>query len=287
MGRGLSALMAEVGVGAGDALPVSDRTVDIASIVPNPEQPRRNFDREKLEELASSIAQRGILQPIIVRPVASDRGQYQIVAGERRWRAAQIAKVHEVPVIIRDLSDGEVVEVAIIENIQRSDLSPMEEAAAYRHLIDRFGHTQEKLASVLGKSRSHVANCLRLLSLPEEVREQVRSGKLSAGHARTLVGQPNAPEMAERIVEGGLTVREAEAMARGGAAPRPGTRGQRAEKDADTAALEGDLTGALGLRVRIDHGAAGDGGRVSITYRTLDDLDALCELLSHGLQRNH
>jgi ParB family chromosome partitioning protein len=278
--------MADVGVGAGDAAPRSDRMVDTASLIPNPDQPRRDFDPEKLRELADSIVRRGVLQPIIVRPDRNTDGMFQIVAGERRWRAAQMARVHEVPVAIRDLSDSEVFEIAIIENIQRADLSPIEEARGFRQLMDRFGHTQEQIATLLGKSRSHVANLLRLLTLPEPVLAHLQAGRLSAGHARTLVGQPDAERIAERILAGGLNVRDAEALAKAKRTPKRNKEGTSEARDADTRALEGDLSSALGLSVRISHGAAGDGGRMTIAYRDLDQLDALCALLSHGLQRN-
>ena len=287
LGRGLSALMADIAPSpAPDGVRSSDLSVPVDRLHPNPDQPRRTFAPEALEELAGSIRERGIIQPLIVRPLASRPGHYQIVAGERRWRAAQIAQVHDVPVLVRDYDDPTVLEVAIIENIQRADLNPVEEAAAYRQLMDRFGHTQDRLAEALGKSRSHIANTLRLLSLPEDVLSLVRGGALSAGHARALVGLPDAAALARRIVVGGLSVREAEKLARAGAeggrkpgsGPRP--RGGAPEKDADTRALEADLAATLGLGVSIDHAPEGEGGRLVLTYRTLDQLDDLCRLLT-------
>ncbi|MEM7711076.1 MAG: ParB/RepB/Spo0J family partition protein, partial [Pseudomonadota bacterium] len=287
MGRGLSALMADVGVGPGDAVPDGDRLVQIERVHPNPGQPRRTFDAAALEDLTRSVAQKGILQPLIVRPSRSIPNDYEIVAGERRWRAAQAARLHEIPVVIRDFDDGEVLEVAIIENIQRSDLSALEEASGYRHLMDRFGHTQEQVSEILGKSRSHVANHLRLLSLPDTVRDYLADGRITAGHARALLTSTNPETLVQQVVSKDLSVRETEALVKAGkgtAAPRR----QKApvEKDTDTRALEGDLSAALRMKVAIDHGAAGDGGRLSIRYKSLEQLDALCRLLSEGMERN-
>lgn len=288
MGRGLSALMADVGVVAGDAVPVSDRLVPIERLHPNPGQPRRSFDPDQLADLSRSIAKKGVLQPLIVRPSRTSDGAYEIVAGERRWRASQAANLHEIPVIIRDFDDSEVLEVAIIENIQRADLSPLEEASGYRHLMERFGHTQEQVSEILGKSRSHVANHLRLLSLPPAVRDHLEAGRISAGHARALLTAPNAEHLVEQVVSKDLSVRETEALAK--AAKQPITPKSQARtgsaKDADTRALEGDLSAALGMRVTIDHGAAGDGGRLSIRYNSLEQLDGLCQALSEGLERH-
>jgi ParB family chromosome partitioning protein len=287
LGRGLSALMADIAPPAPqEPARSADLSVPVDRLHPNPDQPRRTFAPEALQELAGSIRERGIIQPLIVRPLATQPGHYQIVAGERRWRAAQIAQVHDVPVLVRDYDDPTVLEVAIIENIQRADLNPVEEAAAYRQLMDRFGHTQDKLAEALGKSRSHIANTLRLLSLPEDVLSLVRGGALSAGHARTLVGHPDASALARRIIVQGLSVRDTEKLARtaaeggrrSGSGPR--ARGGLVEKDADTRALEADLAATLGLGVSIDHALEGEGGRLVLTYRTLDQLDDLCRLLS-------
>lgn len=284
LGRGLSALMADVSNDQADSTdqPTTGRRADtsipIEQIVPNPDQPRRNFSDANLEELAQSIREKGIIQPLIVRA----RGdEYEIVAGERRWRAAQIAKLHEIPVILRDYTDTEVLEVAIIENIQRSDLNAIEEAAGYRQLMDRFGHTQEKLAEALGKSRSHIANLLRLLNLPEDVQEMLKAGKLSAGHARALVTAENPSVLAAQVVSGDLSVRETEKLAsQGRSETKPAKKPSIEEKDADTKALEGDLSAALKMRVTISHEAGTENGIVSIRYNSLEDLDTLCRLLS-------
>ena len=283
LGRGLSALMADVNFAVPDGGEPGTRGPDrvlIAALFPNPNQPRTDFPRDALDELASSIRKNGVIQPLIVRP-SGQPGQYQIVAGERRWRAAQLAGLHEVPVVIRMLSDAEVVEIAIVENIQRADLNVIEEALAYRQLIDRFGHTQEKVAEALSKSRSHVANLLRLLTLPEEVLVMLRSGTLTAGHARALVTKPNAVELAQRIVKSALSVRETERLAQdlkpGGVQKR---RREPIEKDADTRALETDLSANLHMLVRIEHFGVDEGGTLSVRYRTLDDLDVLCDVLS-------
>ena len=283
LGRGLSALMADVNsavpAGGEPAARGPDRLL-IAAIFPNPNQPRTDFPQDALDELAASIKINGVIQPLIVRP-SGQPGQYQIVAGERRWRAAQLAGLHEVPVVIRVLSDAEVVEIAIIENIQRADLNVIEEAMAYRQLVDRFGHTQEKLAEALSKSRSHVANLLRLLTLPEEVLVMVRNGTLTAGHARALVAKPNAVELAQRIVKSGLSVRDTERLAKSSEPERVQKRRRGSiEKDADTRALETDLSANLHMLVRIEHFGIDDGGTLTVRYRTLDDLDLLCDVLS-------
>ena len=287
LGRGLSALMADVNLDPSRGSPTQpvrrlDVLVPVEKIVPNPDQPRRDFDPEALQDLANSLKQKGVIQPLIVRAIpGTDR--YEIVAGERRWRAAQIAKLHELPVVIREFNDTEVLEIAIIENIQRADLNAIEEALAYRQLMNRFGHTQEKIAEALSRSRSHIANLLRLLALPEDVQSYVKDGALSAGHARALITTPNPSALARQVVERSLSVRETEALARKAAQPeaKPAPRaGRQDHKDADTRALEADLSANLGMLVRIDHGAAGDGGKVTISYRTLDDLDLLCRALS-------
>lgn len=285
LGRGLSALMADVAVEIDpqttDRPRRPDLLVPVERLVPNPNQPRRDFQPEALQELASSIRSRGVIQPLIVRDMGD--GRYEIVAGERRWRAAQLAQVHELPVIIREFTDSEVIEVAIIENIQRADLNAIEEALAFRQLMDRFGHSQEKLAEALSKSRSHIANLLRLLNLPEDVQTFVREGKLTAGHARALITAPNASELARQVLAKNLSVREVEALARDpskkGTGKASGPRA-KSDKDADTRALENDLSANLNMRVTIDHAGVGDGGVLSIRYRTLDDLDLLCRALS-------
>ncbi len=289
LGRGLSALMADVEPQGGEVPETprrADRVVPVEKIVPNPDQPRRTFTDEQLKELASSIRSKGVIQPLIVRVSPKDSALYEIVAGERRWRAAQLAQLHELPVIVREFDDTEVLEIAIIENIQRADLNPIEEAAGYRQLMFKFGHTQEKLAEALGKSRSHIANMMRLLNLPEGIQEHVSEGRLSAGHARALITAPNAEELAQDVVAKGLSVRETERLVKQATpkeGPRKGTPGGFSmEKDADTKALEGDLSAALGMKVSIDHKASDESGRVTIGYKNLEQLDALCALLSQS-----
>lgn len=286
LGRGLSALMADITVSApAENAPTSRRAdmVPIERLAPNPDQPRRSFSDDALQELAASIRQKGVLQPLIVRP-KGDR--FEIVAGERRWRAAQIAQLHELPVLIRDFDDTEVLEVAIIENIQRSDLNAIEEAFAFRQLMDRFGHTQERLAVALSKSRSHIANLLRLLNLPEDVQTMVKDGKISAGHARALITAPNASELARQVAIRGLSVRETEELVRKVPTDRQGATGGRgrgqgaAEKDADTRALEGDLSANLKMAVSIQHEPGSNRGVLAIRYNTLEELDLLCRVLS-------
>lgn len=288
LGRGLSALMADIRVDAANGTAPArrpDAMVPVDRILPNPRQPRRTFAPEALADLAASIRLKGVLQPLIVRP--SDDGRYELVAGERRWRAAQIAQLHEVPVLVRDYDDTEVLEVALIENIQRADLNAIEEAAAYRQLMDRFGHTQERLAEALSKSRSHVANLMRLLSLPDEVQQDVIDGRLSAGHARALITAPNPAELARIVIAKGLTVRATEDLVRRTAVPaeirrmaaRAG-RASRAEKDPDTRAIESDLAAALELPVDIRHEAGTGRGTLTIGFNTYEELDMLCRTLS-------
>ena len=272
LGRGLSALLdeveapAEVGRAGVSELPVE-------AIKANPAQPRRRFDDADIEELAASIREKGVLQPILVRP-AVFAGQYEIVAGERRWRAAALAGLRQMPALVRSLSDAEVLEIAIVENVQRVDLSPIEEAEGYRALMDRFGRTQAEVAQVVGKSRVHVANALRLLQLPEPVKAMVREGRLTAGHARPLIGSADAERLAIEVADKGLTVRQAETLARA----RPAA--PRKRKDADTAALENDLSEVLGLQVEIRD--AGGAGELRIRYSSLEQLDDLCRRLTRG-----
>jgi ParB family transcriptional regulator, chromosome partitioning protein len=287
LGRGLSALMADVAIETGAAEQTTpsrrpDRMIPIERISPNADQPRRAFSQAALEELAASIREKGIIQPLILRPDPADSERYQIVAGERRWRAAQLAQLHDVPALIRELDDTEVLEIAIIENIQRADLNAVEEAAAYQQLMTRFGHTQERLADALGKSRSHIANLLRLLTLPEGVQTMLRDGRLSAGHARALITTPNPEELARQVVTRGLSVRETEKLAKAGLSAPVQRKPPRPDKDADTRALEGDLSAALGMGVEINHGGEGEGGTVVIAYKTLEQLDDLCRRLSGG-----
>lgn len=276
LGRGLSALMADVAPVAETATPRNVLAVEL--LEPNPDQPRRDFPSAALQELAASIRTKGVVQPLIVR--AAKNGKYQIVAGERRWRAAQMAGLHEVPVLVRDYNDEEVLEIAIIENIQRADLNAVEEALAYRQLMDRFGHTQEQLASSLSRSRSHIANTLRLLALSEPVLSMLRAGTLTAGHARALITSPRAEELALQVVGRGLSVRETEKLASKVILPHSVRRAKPVEKDADTIAIENDLSANLRMTVRITHNGPDDGGTIVINYRTLDQLDMVCDVLS-------
>lgn len=283
LGRGLSALMADVHLAGPDQTNAPRRAeqhLPVDKLEPNPQQPRLDFKQDELESLADSIRQKGVIQPLIVRRKAG-RDVYEIVAGERRWRAAQLAQLHEVPVVIRDLSDTEVLEIAIIENIQREDLNAIEEALGFRQLMTRFGHTQEKLAEALSRSRSHVANLLRLLTLPTDVQDMVRDGAISAGHARALIGSPKATDLAAQIVAKGLSVRETERLMKDQAAPKSGKQTSKSsDKDADTRALEADLAANLKMAVRIEHSSGGEAGQLTISYKSLDDLDKLCQLLS-------
>lgn len=283
LGRGLSALLGDIEreQPPGVDQPASDgiQQIAIADIRPNPGQPRRHFDEEALDELAASIAARGMLQPIVVRKAEDG---YQIVAGERRWRAAQRARLHEVPALIRTLSDAETLEIAIIENIQRADLNAIEEAEAYQRLIDEFGHSQEALGKFVNKSRSHVANLLRLLELPAGVRRRVAEGALSMGHARALITAEDPEALAGEVARRGLSVRDTERLARqakGQVAPRPRAGAQpAATPDADILALERQLGDMLGLAVQIGH--EGEGGMVTLRYSSLDQLDMICQRLS-------
>ena len=286
LGRGLSALMADIDSGPASETPTTPRASDsvlpIEKISANPDQPRRDFKQDDLDDLATSIAGRGIIQPIIVRPAPDRDGFYQIVAGERRWRAAQQAKLHEVPVLIRDFNDEQLLEVAIIENVQRADLNAVEEAQSYRALMDRFGHTQEQVSSALGKSRSYIANILRLLNLPTEVQQYVRQGDLSVGHARTLIGNENASALAKAMIKGNLSVREAEKLVKQGLNAKSSSKRSPISKDADTRAVETDLGAAINMGVSIDHKAGSESGKVTISYKTLDELDRLCAILTGG-----
>lgn len=284
LGRGLSALMADVHAGGGEerganAPRRADTRVPVEKLEPNPDQPRRDFAPEALAELAESIRVKGVIQPLIVRDNPRKSGSYEIVAGERRWRAAQMAQLHEVPVLIRDFDDTEVLEVAIIENIQRADLNAIEEAMGYRQLMDRFGHTQEKIAEGLSKSRSHIANLLRLLTLPDEVQAWLRDGHITAGHARALITTSDPVALARQVIAKGLSVRETERLAKAPTKASTPKSERRHEKDADTRVLEQDLSANLRMRVVIDH-KGHDGGHVVITYKSLEQLDELCQLLS-------
>jgi ParB family chromosome partitioning protein len=282
LGRGLSALL------GGDSedyasldLARSSREVPIESLQSNPYQPRRRFDSEDLNSLVASVKEKGILQPILVRRIDGAEGaaeHFEIVAGERRWRAAQQAQLHRVPVVIKDLDDTETLEVALVENLQRQDLSPLEEAQGYSRLMEEFGHTQERLAQVIGKSRSHLANMLRLMALPDEVKDMLDDGRLTAGHGRAILGLKNPVAVARRIVMQGLSVRDSERIAQGspGKSPR-----QKIVKNADTVSLEKDISESLGMLIDIRHRGE-RGGEVKVAYKTLEQLDEVCRRLAHA-----
>jgi ParB family chromosome partitioning protein len=274
LGRGLAALIGDVEETPGGERTRGQRRVPIEYLKPNPRNPRRIFAEAELEELAQSLRERGMIQPIVVRNVLGVADSFEIIAGERRWRAAQRANLHDVPIVVLDVSDAEALELAIIENVQRADLNALEEASGYQRLASEFNHTQDDIANIVGKSRSHIANTLRLLKLSDAIKGYIHSGKLTAGHARALVGQPNAEELAEQIVSRGLNVRQVETLARkeGKSQARVVRRTGRLGKDADTEALESRLTNALGLLVTIEHRANG-GGVLAVRYRTLEQLD--------------
>jgi len=283
LGRGLAALIGDVGEESSSERPRGQRRLPTGSLRPNARNPRRVFSNTELDELAASLRERGIIQPIVVRALRGVAGGYEIVAGERRWRAAQRAGLHEVPVVIIEATDAEALQLAIIENVQRADLNPLEEAEGYRALIDEFGNSQDEIAKIVGKSRSYVANTLRLLKLPDPVKAYIHSGKLSAGHARMLIGEPNAEKLAEEIVARELNVRQVEAMARERAHKSgkklANSRRARASsaKTADVLAFEKRVSDATGLVVSIDH--RNTHGTLSIRYRSLDQLDDLVQRL--------
>jgi len=281
LGRGLAALIGDVGTESSAERPRGQRRAATSSLRPNARNPRRVFAETELDELTASLRERGMIQPIVARPVRGAPDAYEIIAGERRWRAAQRAGLHEVPVVIIEATDEESLQLAIIENVQRSDLNPLEEAEGYRALVEDYSHTQDDIAKMVGKSRSHVANTLRLLKLPPSIRGYIVKGKLDAGHARMLVGQPNAEKLAEEIVARGLNVRQVEEIARqeSGRNGKSPSRKRSAEKNADTLALEKRLSDALGLIVSID--ARGESGVVNIRYRNLDQLDDLAQRLEN------
>ena len=296
LGRGLSALLGEedeeVAVAAsGDSAEAAHpgpggttQHIAITDLKPSPFQPRSNFDDDAIDDLAASIREKGIIQPILVRASSTGETTYEIIAGERRWRAAQRAQLHEVPVLVREFDDRETAEIALIENLQRQDLSPLEEAEGYNRLMSEFSHTQEALGQALGKSRSHIANSLRLLGLPAPIKQMLSDKVLSSGHARALLGAENAVELAGQIVKKGLNVRQAEKLVKtdGGKAARPKKSSGSAanEKDPDTVALERDLSNMLGLAVNIDFDGAS--GKISIRYDTLEQLDDILQRLTHG-----
>ncbi|MCV9967368.1 ParB/RepB/Spo0J family partition protein [Pararhizobium sp. BT-229] len=283
LGRGLAALIGEMDQPlqtSGPTAPVNaDRRIPIEFVARNPRNPRRTFDESELQDLASSIRQHGIVQPVVVRTIADER--YEIIAGERRWRAAQLAGFTDIPVIVRDVDDRTALEIAIVENVQRSDLNPLEEALGYDQLIAEHGYTQNDLGEIIGKSRSHVANSLRLLKLPEPVRDMLSSGTLSAGHARALIPTSDPVALARSIVAKGLSVRDTERLAqndiRAQNDPNYGKPSPKEEKDADTLALERTLSDSLGLDVTVNHKASG--GQLRISYKTLDQLEEICRLL--------
>lgn len=281
LGRGLSALLGEAEAGAATTAErgPGPREITITKLRPGAMQPRQVFRDEELDDLTNSVREKGILQPILVRPVGVGSDSYEIVAGERRWRAAQRAGLHTVPVLVRTLSDSEALELAIIENVQRADLNPIEEAAGYQNLVAQFQYTQEQLASVIGKSRSHIANTLRLLGLPERVRAFLLDGKLSAGHARTLITAEDPLALAELIVAKGYSVREAEAQARAAKGKKAPPKAKPV-KDADTRELERSISETLGMSVSIDHKAESGAGAVTVRYKSLEDLDEICRRLA-------
>jgi ParB family chromosome partitioning protein len=289
LGRGLSSLLGE-GAGQKSGRDGAPRPLPIDKIHANPHQPRRHFSHQALADLTASIAEKGILQPILVRPLASDRGEnYEIVAGERRWRAAQRAGLHEMPALVRTLDDTEVLEIALVENVQRADLDAIEEAEGYRRLLEEFGRSQEEIAQAIGKSRSHVANLVRLLALPAAIRAMVSDGRLSAGHARALVTAADPAAVAAVVLRDGLNVRQTEALVK--QLPGQGAgqldsdmveKRRQAVKDADTRALETDLSARLGLKTMISFDQKTGGGRISFIYRDLDGLDDLIARLTTG-----
>lgn len=265
--------------------PPPSRALPIAQVQANPNQPRRMFGEAELAELADSIRAHGVLQPILVRPAPGQPGRYEIVAGERRWRASQLAQREDIPAIVLELDEGQVLEIAIIENVQRENLNPLEEAHGYQQLIDRFGRTQQEIAEIVGKSRPHIANMLRLLGLPSEIQNMVRDGLLTAGHARAVLAAPNPVELARQAIEQALNVREVERLAARAKEEREGPRvrasAPHVEKDGDVRALEQQLSSTLGIPVSIQLRNEG-GGEVKITYRSLEQLDDLCRRLSAG-----
>jgi ParB family transcriptional regulator, chromosome partitioning protein len=286
LGRGLAALIGDVGEETKKATTPqsgsrSQRRAPVEFLRANPRNPRRDFPDADLDELAASLREKGIIQPIVVRPVRGSNDRFEIIAGERRWRAAQRAGLHDVPIVAVDVTEDEALQLAIIENVQRTDLNAIEEASGYQALINDFKHSHDEIAKTVGKSRVHITNTLRLLRLPEKVQSLVRSGKVSAGHARVLIGRPDAEELAQKIVEMGLSVRQVEEWGRAGKengkAPPPPASKSRGDKDADTIALERRITDALGLEVTIDH--RGEAGVVHVRYRSLDQLDEVVRRL--------
>ena len=287
LGRGLSSLMGDLNnepltSNENSESQTIEKLVPVEKIYPNPNQPRKSFQEEKLIELANSIKTKGIVQPLIVRKKKGTKESFEIVAGERRWRAAQRAQIHELPVIIKEFTDIEVLEIAIIENVQRADLNPIEEALGYKNLMENFDHTQEGLSKEIGKSRSHIANLLRLLNLPLAVQELLISGQLTAGHARALVTCDNPLAIAKQIISLGLSVRDAERLAKNVSEKKVSNKTKTKEKPADTVLLEADLSAALKMKVSINHEEGKEKGLISITYKSLDELDRISEVILNG-----
>ncbi|HET7022732.1 MAG TPA: ParB/RepB/Spo0J family partition protein [Xanthobacteraceae bacterium] len=282
LGRGLAALMGDVGAETATTTERArnQRRVPIEYLRPNPRNPRRNYADAELDELAASIKQHGIIQPVVVRALRGVKDAYEIIAGERRWRAAQRAALHDIPIVPIEASDGEALELAIIENVQRSDLNPLEEAGGYQALASDYGHSHEEIARIVGKSRSHVTNTLRLLKLPEPVKAYIHAGKITAGAARMLIGASDPEEMAREIVDRGLNVRQVEALAKDRGSAKSRAAKTRAMKTADTIALERRVSDALGLAVVIDH--RGDAGVLRIHYSNLDQLDGVLRRLERN-----
>ena len=287
LGRGLSSLMGDLKnepltSNENSESQTIEKLVPVEKIYPNPNQPRKSFQEEKLIELANSIKTKGIVQPLIVRKKKGTKESFEIVAGERRWRAAQRAQIHELPVIIKEFTDIEVLEIAIIENVQRADLNPIEEALGYKNLMENFDHTQDGLSKEIGKSRSHIANLLRLLNLPSSVQELLISGQLTAGHARALVTCDNPLAIAKQIISLGLSVRDAERLAKNVGEKKVSNKAKTKEKPADTVLLEADLSAALKMKVSINHEEGKEKGLISITYKSLDELDRISEVILNG-----
>ena len=277
LGRGLSSLMGDVEIPLNETSnKSSDTRIPISKLRANPLQPRRLFNKESINELAASIKSKGLVQPILVRPSEKNPGDYEIIAGERRWRAAQIAQLHEMPAVIKNLNDVESLEIAIIENVQRSDLTVIEEAAGYKKLIESYGHTQEQLSEIVGKSRSHVANIMRLLTLPQSIQDMITEGKISAGHARAIMNSAFPEKLAEKIVSENLSVREAESIVKQGKNHIKKVR----LKDPDTMDLENSLSQKLGLNVEINHKGS-KGGHIKIDYKNLDQLELVTNKLKN------
>ena len=287
LGRGLSSLMGDLNSepltsNENSESQTIEKLVPVEKIYPNPNQPRKSFQEEKLIELANSIKTKGIVQPLIVRKKKGTKESFEIVAGERRWRAAQRAQIHELPVIIKEFTDIEVLEIAIIENVQRADLNPIEEALGYKNLMVNFDHTQEGLSKEIGKCRSHIANLLRLLNLPLAVQELLISGQLTAGHARALVTCDNPLAIAKQIISLGLSVRDAERLAKNVSEKKVSNKAKTKEKPADTVLLEADLSAALKMKVSINHEEGKEKGLISIAYKSLDELDRISEVILNG-----